>query len=82
MLCSHAVCKTAQHETPTRARCSCLLFQIGLSKKAAVCGPFVPCRSAVTLISDEPSFTIFSGPEVCGGGIFVGLKRSWSHVVC
>ena len=24
---------------------------------------------------------LLSGPEVCGGGIFVGLKRSWSDVV-
>ena len=30
-VCSHAACtrKTAQHETPTCARCSCLLFQVG-----------------------------------------------------
>ena len=30
VLCSHAACtrKTAQHETPACARCSCLLFQV------------------------------------------------------
>ena len=39
VLCSHAACtrKTAQHETPTCARCSCLLFQVWLQA-----GRFVP----------------------------------------
>ena len=52
MLCSHAACtrKTAQHETPTCARCSCLLFQVVHAQHSAVC-PVLPASGRLVPLS-------------------------------